>query len=127
MKDGGPAFPIPEQRGQQYDPVRCEWEQGWVPPQPGMSLRAWLAGMAMIGGMPALRNGSVSPENFVKDNCHIADLMIAALDKDQTNSETAILRANCQDWERLVDDIIDNCSVSESHIKRASMLRRKGQ
>jgi len=125
MKDGGPAFPIPEQRGQQYDPVRCEWEQGWVPPQPGMSLRAWLAGLAMNGLLsdPGVTEGY---EKLTKISVQFADALIAELDKDQPDTETAILRANCRDWERLVDDIIANCSVCESHINRASMLRRKG-
>lgn len=33
------------------------------------------------------------------------------------------LKSLCNDWERLVDDIFTNCSVSEEHVNRASLLR----
>ena len=51
-KDGGPAFPIPEQHGQQYvgHPAHgMAWEQDFVPAQPGLSLRDWFAGQAIVG------------------------------------------------------------------------------
>lgn len=50
IKDGGPAFPQPEQHGQQWiDDVRGgHYEDGYVPATNGMTLRDWFAGQAML-------------------------------------------------------------------------------
>jgi len=46
LGDGGPAFPVPEEHGQQMQPDG-KWEQRWIGSSPGMSLRDWFAGMAL--------------------------------------------------------------------------------
>ncbi len=48
-KDGGPAYPVPEQHGQQRN-NDYEWEEGWREAHPGMSLRDKFA-EAVVNGL----------------------------------------------------------------------------
>jgi hypothetical protein len=82
-KDGGQAFPVPEQHGQQYDAAREKWEEGHICAVPGMSLRAWFAGMAMqaVISNPDTVSGT---ESVVMYAVKYADALIAELEKEAT-------------------------------------------
>lgn len=74
--DGGPAFPVH---------TALELHQGLS----GMSLRAWLAGMAMQGMlvngfMPnqATKNLGKSPYNYASAAVEMADALISELEKE---------------------------------------------
>lgn len=77
IDDGGPAFPVVPQLG----PARPgEWAS--APIHPGMSIRVWLAGMAMAGLMQDSSVACDSKEardHWAKTACQLADAMIAAL------------------------------------------------
>lgn len=82
--DGGPAFPRATTIGANGQP--------WNDEQPGMSLRAWMAGMAMQGLMSDSTTVMVigemneqDPErtgqHIARRACELADFLIAELEK----------------------------------------------
>ena len=66
--DGGPAFPIPDER----DPVTGE---GIIQGSSGMSLRDWFAGQA-LAGLLAHASGE-APESAPRKAYQLADAMLA--------------------------------------------------
>lgn len=72
MNDGGPAFPSP------IVPTELEAILGKSPTSPGMSLRDWLAGMA-LSSMTAAPDYSTGPCDaaMVERAYRIADVMLA--------------------------------------------------
>lgn len=77
IKNGVPAFPIPEQHGQQWvnTPRGPEWEESFVNVTSGMSLRDWFAGMALSGYMA---NTTTYLPEAAQESYRIADEMLAA-------------------------------------------------
>ena len=78
IDDGGSAFPVHANHVVFGDKVVAAHE-------PGMSLRAWLAGQALQGYL-AGRNynnvpGSYTPEKVARDCCAYADAVIAELNR----------------------------------------------
>ncbi|MDD3134876.1 MAG: hypothetical protein PHF64_00095 [Methanoregula sp.] len=69
MKDGGPAFPVPERRAEDEGRVRFD--------EPGMSLRDWFAGQAMS----RFYCGSQAPDWIAAESYRIADAMLAEREK----------------------------------------------
>lgn len=86
---GGPAFPVPEQHGQQHvsSPNGNQWEQGWEPAASGMTLRDWFAGMALQGMMACpvtleFNDGTnTEKDGFAKCAYDQADAMLAEREK----------------------------------------------
>jgi hypothetical protein len=79
-KDGGPAFPTPAEPfldGPQGKQPASAWG---MEGKPGMSLRAWLAGMAMSN---LVWNDTVSRiEQAAKLSVKMADALLAELEKE---------------------------------------------
>ena len=81
QNDGGPAFPRP------YSEDKFNEEQ--LPSQQGMSLRAYLAGQALAGLLPARDSEGRTPvsaqdvEWSAKLAVRYADALLAALQKEQ--------------------------------------------
>ena len=73
INDGGPAFPADMQR---RDPLTNEWSD--LPPQ-GMSLREWLAGMA-LQGLLACSDVEGSANDLAKDAIAYADELLDELE-----------------------------------------------
>jgi hypothetical protein len=72
-KDGGPAFP-----GQSLD------DQGFPsrPHAPGMSLRDWFAGQALVGFLATpIGDGNPTAEDWARDSYAVADALIAERSK----------------------------------------------
>jgi hypothetical protein len=83
IDDGGPAFPHGEIVEEMRDEKGKTTGHRVYDAQPGMSLRAWLAGQALQGYL-AGRNynnapGSYTPEKVARDCCAYADSVIAEL------------------------------------------------
>jgi hypothetical protein len=82
IEDGGSAFPIPGEKllsenGTPHDPAYYGWS---ICPQPGMSLRDWFAGQALIGILGS-RTGfliDVGTSNAPDWAYQVADAMLAA-------------------------------------------------
>lgn len=75
-RDGGPAFPIPEQRA--FDGA------GLVEGHPGMTLRDWFAGQALTGMIPGRHDVGAEPR-LAQSAYRYADAMIAARANDGAN------------------------------------------
>ena len=73
INDGGPAFPADMQR---RDPLTNEWSD--LPPQ-GMSLREWLAGMA-LQGLLACSDVQGSANDLAKGAVAYADALLDELE-----------------------------------------------
>lgn len=77
MKDGGPAFPVPD----------AEQATGFPTEAPGMSLRDWFAGQALAGNLSSqsVEVGYYDGEDMwrkaAKDAYKAADAMIAQREK----------------------------------------------
>ena len=75
-KDGGPAFPVSVGMG----PLSANFAS------PGMSLRAWLAGMACssvaVGVLCNAQGAELSEQALAKASVRIADALIAELEKE---------------------------------------------
>ena len=78
QNDGGPAFPIPDV----YGPDGCGIAQG----APGMSLRDWFAGQALIGfvtvslqqpGVTTSDNAAKAAARYARGAYMVADAMLA--------------------------------------------------
>ena len=67
--DGGPAFPSPMQVAQ---------ENALAPAVYGMSLRDWLAGMAMAGSLGGTPGTHLTPDVLARDSYAHADAMLRA-------------------------------------------------
>ena len=66
--DGGPAFPISVSDGA-YNENTNEWVPS-IPVHPGMSLRDWFAGQALVGAVDRM--------NLLRERAHLHDHRIAA-------------------------------------------------
>ena len=86
INDGGPAFAAPGMPAYSHDGIPLNpWAgHGWAhDPQPGMSLRAWLAGKA-LSSMDYGWFGSASRiQEMASESVAIADAMIAALNRKE--------------------------------------------
>ena len=100
--DGGPAFPMPACKGNDY--LTGE-EDVTIDPVPGMSLRDWFAGMALSGEISswvAADEDPSDPENLemIADNVYrYADEMLKIRKEQQhetsgNNQNTGILAAH---------------------------------
>lgn len=74
IQDGGPAFPVvvPEIRGPDGEGIREGWQE------PGMSLRDWFAGQAMVGLLANPNYGAPDPFRDAKTAFQEADAMLDA-------------------------------------------------
>lgn len=74
--DNPPAFPQAEKLSQIIDEGQHRIQTPWVPANPGMTLRDYFAGQAIVG---IIANASTqNAETLSKDAYIIADLMLKA-------------------------------------------------
>lgn len=81
INDGGPAFPVDEHGDSVVGPDGATYYQH--PSHPGMSLRAYFAGLAMQG-MVAGRKcelADVNVADLARSAVYVADALIAALER----------------------------------------------
>jgi hypothetical protein len=81
MNPNEPAYPVPEQHGQQRDSTG-QWEQGWEPASLGLTKRELLAAMSMQGWYASMNMVNITDVHYgnISEHCvKSADALLAEL------------------------------------------------